>query len=108
MQSAWKSDGVFYYVSSFLSFTHIVPWMSSVDLVSYLAIFYICVGFVVVTILAFVYVHYSSTRIKTAMLWPQQLLRGLFFLITTVLFIPFLGKSYLLTPTSSNKMMAKL
>lgn len=66
MKSAWKSEGVFYYISTFLNFTHIVPWMESLDLVSYLVIFYLCVFVITCAIIAFLYVSFSSARPKTA------------------------------------------
>jgi hypothetical protein len=75
MESAWKSESVFYYVSSSLNVTHIVPWMDQLDLVSYLVIFYLCIFVITCAILAFIYVGYSSGRVKTAFVWPQHLLR---------------------------------
>lgn len=66
MESVWKGDSVFYYVKTFLCFTHILPWMSDLNLISYLAIFYLCVFIVAMTILAFAYVSYSLTRVKTS------------------------------------------
>lgn len=92
MKSAWKSEGVFYYISTFLNFTHILPWMGEVDLVSYLAIFYLCAFAIACAIVAFLYVSYSSSRLKTSFIWPQHLLRQGCFIIPTVLFVPFLGK----------------
>lgn len=70
MESAWKSESVFYYISTFLNFTHIVPWMDGLDLVSYLVIFYLCAFLVTCSIIAFIYVSYSYTRLKTAFIWP--------------------------------------
>jgi hypothetical protein len=96
MKSAWKSESVFYYISTFLSFTHIVPWMDSLDLISYLVIFYLCAFVIACSIIAFLYVSYSSSRLKTSFIWPTNMLRQGCYVIQTVLFIPFLGKSRLL------------
>lgn len=70
MESAWKGESFFYYVSTFLSFTHIVPWMEGLGLISYLVIFYLCILMISITIVCMVYVHYSSARLKTALIWP--------------------------------------
>ena len=91
MKEPWKSDSVFYYVSSFLSFTHIVPWMSFINVESYIVIFYLCVSVVLCTLLALTYVSYSQNKPKKAYVWPLRLLREACFIVPTVLFIPFLG-----------------
>jgi hypothetical protein len=70
MESAWKSESVFYYISTFLNFTHIVPWVDGLDLISYLALFYLCVFLVTCAIIAFIYVSYSYARLKTSFIWP--------------------------------------
>lgn len=92
MKSAWKSDSVLYYVSSFLSFTHILPWMEAMNLTSYLVIVYLCIFLLGCIVAAFLYVAFRVSRPKGAFVFPQQILRQAFFGLSYVLFIPFLGK----------------
>ena len=62
--------------------------MARVSYEAYLAIFYTCVGILSLTILAFIYVGYQSTRTKIHLEWPQRLLRVICLVTTTVIFLP--------------------
>ena len=64
-----------YYIATILNFTHIEPWMSKLTLQAYIAIFYVCVGIVTVTMSAFIFVAYQAQNQRNTFLWPQQILR---------------------------------
>lgn len=92
----WRSDQVSFYYNSFLDQFQVAVWLSRLDLTTYIIVLYIGIFIVILIILDIFYVSYSFTRKKFTFVWPLQALRSSVGLFVTVLFLPFLGKIYLL------------
>jgi hypothetical protein len=56
----------------------------------FLVIFYICSFIVVLIMLDFFYVSYSSKQKKFSFVWPLQALRAICQLVTTIFYMPIL------------------
>lgn len=76
----------------FLEFFQINYWLEKLDLTSYIVFFYICVSAICLILMNAFFVQYSFGKRKFTFMWPIMALRLTFSLITTVLFLPFLGK----------------
>lgn len=88
MQTVWKSDDVFLYISSFLSFTHISHWLNLVPLSSYLVIFYVSAVAAVLPFSLALYVGYAQAKPNRQVHWPVVALRLACHLVPSVLFVP--------------------
>jgi len=78
-------------VSEVLSTFRIVYWLKKLSWDVYIIIFYVCIFLIFLIVIDFLYVAYSYKHRKLQFMWPIQILRTAFHLISTIFFIPMLG-----------------
>lgn len=93
--SEWKSDDVVSYFAQFLGTFRIVYWLQKLSWDVYIIIFYICIFLVFIVIIDFLYVAISFKHKKFSFMQPIQILRIASILISTILYIPISGNSFM-------------
>ena len=87
----WRGYIVTDYFQGFLQVFQIAYWCTFLNWVSYLIIYYTGVGIVALIVLDIIYAAYTVSNKKITVMWPIRILRNLFGLLTSVLYMPLIG-----------------
>ena len=88
----WRATSLYKTLESAIEFFQITNYFSNFPWYIYLMIFYLGIALVILIILDIVYVLYSISRRKFAVLWPLKALSTFCSLFVTVFFLPLLSK----------------
>ncbi|CAK82690.1 unnamed protein product (macronuclear) [Paramecium tetraurelia] len=88
----WKNEGVSYELHELFGYLMLTPYFEMLEFSSFASMMYVLIGIILIAIMILLLVGYSNTiKLNTAVSWPVFILKQLFILFSTILYLPTLN-----------------
>ena len=84
----WKASSFLSIIFTIVGIFNITNYLPNINYLTFIVSVYILLGVILLIILDILYVSYSFSRKRFAMMWPLYVLRSVASLVVTVFFLP--------------------
>ncbi|CAK68569.1 unnamed protein product (macronuclear) [Paramecium tetraurelia] len=87
----WKNQKVSYQFYKFFGYFMLTPYFEQLNFSSFASMMYALIGIILISIMLLLLIGYTNiTRLNTSYTWPIYILKQIFILFTTILYLPIL------------------